>query len=87
MDAVWEELGRAISWCVWWAALPTVVLTKAEFDALLEYSRSMPTGVFPNKRWKRCEWEDTWLLGEYLLSDTHPDTHCKTVWSMIEVQG
>lgn len=44
----------------------TVVLTKAEFDTLLEYSLSLPTGTIPGKRWKcRAKGPDNWFLGEY----------------------
>lgn len=34
------------------AALPSIELTQREFDALLEYSMSMPTGVAVGKTWK-----------------------------------
>lgn len=47
-------------------------LTKAQFDALPEYSTSYPSGVYPGKCWKaqkaedlgggRWRWTDTWLL-------------------------
>ena len=32
---------------------PVLPLTQGEFDALLEYSASLPTGVIIGKRWKR----------------------------------
>jgi len=34
------------------ATLPPIELTQREFDALLEYSRSFPTGVDVGKTWK-----------------------------------
>lgn len=52
------------------AALATVHLTKAEFDALGEYSTTLPTGTTIGKRWKRAKpWDSknpTWYLGEYV---------------------
>lgn len=48
-------------------------LTKAEFDALDEYSATLPTGTVAGKRWKRhdgvydpaCK-KPVWLVGEYV---------------------
>jgi hypothetical protein len=49
-----------------------VLLTKAQFDRLHEYSSTLPTGVYPGKCWKRKE--DRWLLVWYGLT---PDpTQC-----------
>lgn len=58
--------------------LPPFHLTKAEFDALDEYSATLPTGTTPGKRWKRhdgafdpsCE-KPFWLIGEF--GDVTPD--------------
>lgn len=38
----------------------TVELTQAQFDGLLEYSTSVPTGVYAGKCWKaeHLEWEE-----------------------------
>lgn len=52
--------------------LPPLHLTKAEFDALDEYSATMPTGTTPGRRWKRhdgafdpsCR-KPVWIIGEY----------------------
>lgn len=33
-------------------ALPPWAITQAEFDGLLEYSASLPTGVYDGKTWK-----------------------------------
>jgi hypothetical protein len=59
-----------------YAGLPALHLTKAEFDALDEYSASLPTGARPGKRWKRHDGahdpafraaggKPFWLVGEY----------------------
>lgn len=52
--------------------LPGIHLTKAEFEALPEYSVTNPTGVYIGKRWRRhdgahdpkCK-KPVWLIGEY----------------------
>ncbi len=50
----------------------TVSLSLAEFEALREYSCSLPTGTTIGKRWKRREPYNTtevvkrWLMGEYV---------------------
>jgi hypothetical protein len=47
------------------------VMTRKYFDALPEYSLSIPTGVTIGKRWKRVEpfvddgTPKTWFMGEY----------------------
>ncbi len=76
------------------AQLPVVELTLAEFQDLGEYSCTFPTGVRIGKRWKRNEnfqnphnHAKAWLLGEYVPSPTHPDTHCATKWSRIALVG
>ncbi len=43
-------------------------MTLREFDDLLDYSRSMPTGTTNGKRWKR-EQAGGWLMGEYCEVD------------------
>lgn len=40
-------------------------LTQAEFNALLEYSTSLPTGKAIGKRWKRKQ-RNGWWIGEYV---------------------
>lgn len=54
---------------------------------LLEYSTSMPTGVYAGKRWKR-RWRDGekkgWTLGEY-IDDGAEDGTLLTRWTPIEV--
>lgn len=44
--------------------LSEVTLTQKEFDDLLDYSHSLPTGKFTGKRWKR-KCSDGWLMGQY----------------------
>ena len=52
--------------------LPPLHLTRAEFDAMDEYSATLPTGVKVGKRWRRhdgaydpsCE-KPVWVVGEY----------------------
>jgi hypothetical protein len=53
-------------------AIKALHLTRAEFDALPEYSATLPTGTTPGKRWRRhdgaydpsCK-KPQWLIGEY----------------------
>jgi len=63
------------------AAYPVVELTKAELDALPEYSCTEPTGVVMGKRWKhnvhfgkRNGQPPAWLMGEY-SQGSRPDTY------------
>lgn len=42
-----------------------IYVSQAEFDSLLEYSCSLPTGKTIGKRWKRQN-ADGWLMGEYV---------------------
>lgn len=52
----------------------TITLTKTEFDELLDYSCSNPSGTTIGKRWKRrSDYHDEtkgWYMGEYI---EHPD--------------
>jgi hypothetical protein len=90
----WAELHEALVWMIHYSQLSEVTLSRAEFDALYEYSTSRPTGVYPNKRWKRNERhihrdanQDIWILGEYLPSRTRdPDRYCELRWSRILVE-
>ena len=41
------------------------VMEKREFDSLLTYSTSLPTGTVTGKRWKSERMDGVWLLGEY----------------------
>lgn len=57
--------------------MKSLILTKAEFDALDEYSASLPTGTTVGKRWKRHHGahdrafiagggQPTWMIGEFV---------------------
>ncbi len=69
-----------------------VLLTPRQFGQLLDYSSSMPSGVYPGKCWRRAqlvrvgtEWRRSgkWLLGWY---GAHEDPKlCSNNWRLIEV--
>lgn len=71
-----------------------VLLTPRQFEALSEYSASMPSGVYPGKCWKREEYErdeeghiirtGRWWLGWYGDSSKGPGW-CSNNWRKIEV--
>jgi hypothetical protein len=46
------------------------VVGRAEFAGLLEYSRSLPSGTYFGKIWKRSNADGTWALGEYFDDGT-----------------
>lgn len=57
--------------------MKSLILTRAEFDALPEYSASLPTGTTVGKRWKRLNGvhdyefmasggEPVWMIGEFV---------------------
>ena len=48
--------------------IETVHLTQKQFDNLLEYSLTNPTGVTIGKQWKRRR-GDNWYLCEYVKSE------------------
>lgn len=53
----------------------SALVSQRDFDRLLEYSHSLPTGVYPGKCWKRrkrwstadrpLEFHERWLLGSF----------------------
>ena len=43
----------------------TAYLTQEEFDALMEYSTTVPTGQMIGKQWKAQDGSGTWYLREY----------------------
>lgn len=56
-------------------ALEPDMLTQRQFDALLEYSHSIPSGTVAGKKWKKREpYRDDegppfyWFTGEYVAS-------------------
>lgn len=74
------------------AELPPVVLSVADFEALAEYSCTLPTGTTIGKRWKcRLPYRETpgvaptWYLGEYY--DIGDPTEVGVRWSLIVVDA
>lgn len=68
--------------------IETIELTDAEFEALPEYSCSIPTGVIIGKRWKRGEPFATptrWYVGEYAPHPTDPK-RANIIWRRIAVK-
>lgn len=62
-------------------------MTQSEFDALLDYSASLPTGTTIGKQWKRRnDYHDEskgWMLGEYV---EHPNPDLVGIrWRQIEI--
>ena len=51
------------------------LISQKDFDALPEYSRSKPTGVYDGKCWKAYDAEnDQWWIGCYIEENPpHPD--------------
>jgi hypothetical protein len=76
--------------------MKTAYLTPAEFDALPEYSCSLPTGTIVGKRWKRDNnWGglrghdpsrgEDWYMGEYFMDETIPEGEIGIRWSKIAI--
>lgn len=53
----------------------TATMSRKDFDKLLDYSRSTPTGVYEGKMWKNYTSENSWYLNWWGSSD-EPDK-CK----------
>lgn len=71
----------------YYASLPPYHLTKAEFDALSEYSATLPTGTTPGKMWKRHDGahdpactEPFWIIGQYDPEDDGKGPNIKINW-------
>lgn len=67
-----------------------LALTRAEFDALPEYSFSLPTGTTPGKAWKKHKRDGTWMRGVY--GKPFPESHkyhgeIPIVWRRIVILG
>ena len=64
-------------------------MTQEEFNNLLDYSCSLPTGVIIGKKWKRRKHygdeSKGWLLGEYLKHDTE-ENKISIRWSEITIE-
>lgn len=82
MGAFFERAGE-------WS--PSIRLTPREFDELLGYDTSLPTGTTPGKRWKRnANWyirtaTPEWWMGEYYEIDDK--TKMGIHWRRIEILG
>ncbi len=64
----------------------TITLTEAEFDALPDYSCTIPTGVIIGKRWKRGEpfgRPTRWFMGEYREYVPPDPEKVRIAWSEI----
>lgn len=56
------------------ASRDVVVVDAARLRSLLEYSTTNPTGAYPNKMWKRLDFQfGGWLICEYVDHPTNPD--------------
>lgn len=57
-------------------------LTQAEFDALPDYSCTVPSGVIAGKQWKRrrvyTDESQGWLIGRYVAVG---NDRCRIAWS------
>lgn len=74
--------------------MDTVYLSQKEFDSLLNYSCSLPTGTTVGKRWKcnrnayrepPSKREPDWWMGEYYMDETIPEGQIGIRWSKIVV--
>jgi len=74
----------------------TAYVTREEFDELLEYSCSLPTGTTLGKRWKRDNNSGTlrprpkdttpdWYLGEYYMDETIPEGEVGIRWRKLVI--
>jgi hypothetical protein len=58
----------------------TALATPSQFDRLMEYSTSLPTGQYSGKRWKaRCR-DGSWMLGEFTVTPTTPAGFIDIIW-------
>lgn len=84
-----EELGAEID--AWLADVEEVELTQAEFDALLEYSTTIPTGKRIGKQWKRQIYFGkhrlSWVRAEYVEDAEDPENYVGIIWHRIKIQG
>lgn len=61
-------------------------LTRAEFDGLLEYSTTLPTGQRIGKRWKARR-VGGWLIGEYTPDPKGQPGYVGIRWTVAFVDG
>jgi len=75
----------------WIRSLPPLPMFRDEFDALPEYSATMPTGTTPGKRWRRHDGahdvdfiagggKPVWLVGEYDPFDDGKGQNIRINW-------
>lgn len=67
----------------------TAVVDQEAFDALYDYSASLPTGTTIGKRWKRRKnYHDEsqgWILGEYAECSPPDPQQVRIIWRELEV--
>lgn len=81
------RVGRQLARDKWGNTHPVLPLTRAEWDALLEYSFSLPTGTTPGKRWKRDLGKEQWAVGEYNPDGYNADGTIEINWYLPSIDG
>jgi len=56
-------------------------MDKEDFDKLLDYSRSKPTGIYYGKMWKATDDGKTWYL-KYITEAITKDPEFHTTWTI-----
>lgn len=83
-----EELAAEID--EWIPELDVVELTQEEFDALPEYSTTIPTGKTIGKQWKRQlyygQYREQWVRCEYVPDEEDPENYVGMLWHLIRVK-
>lgn len=81
-----EQLAEEIDG--WIPQLEEVTLSDEEFDALLEYSTTIPTGVTVGKQWKRQlyygKYRSEWVRAEYVPDKEDPENYVGIDWVKIK---
>lgn len=84
-----EELGKEID--EWVKDLEWVTLTQGQFESLLEYSTTIPTGKTIGKQWRRQlyygEHRGEWVRCEYVPDKEDPEQYVGMEWKRIKVEG
>lgn len=72
----------------WIPELEVVELTQEEFDALDEYSTTIPTGKRIGKQWKRQlyygKYSGQWVRCEYVEDEVDPENYVGMKWHRIQ---
>lgn len=83
-----EQLAQEID--EWIPELEVAELTQAEFEALLEYSTTIPTGKTIGKQWKRQLYygkhRGEWVRAEYVPDAEDPENYVGIQWHKIEIK-